>query len=79
MAGRAMILGFMAGQMKVDPQQYVFLMVRKRRECKQKTLECEGSSATTYKTFCGVVHETELESLLIEERLGQRPSQGIRR
>lgn len=33
----------------------------------------------TYETFGGVVHETELEPLLIEERLGQRPSQRVGR
>lgn len=32
-----------------------------------------------FETFGGVVHEAQLEALLVEEALRQRPAQGIRR
>jgi hypothetical protein len=33
----------------------------------------------TYEAFCGIVHEAELEALLVSERLGESFAQGVGR
>ena len=47
----------------------------KRREEKRG----EEKSTRTYETFGCIVHKSQLEALLVEERLSQSPAQSIRR
>jgi len=42
-------------------------------------MPAQPSSSYTHKTFSSIVHDAQLETLLILKRLGQSSAQGIRR